>query len=260
MRFGIIRQSQKMSSEPLPLSSRRDSTAIERISHTRPAVPMLSPTNHPKLRIFSERSPWPLAAVRCASPTEPEQYGGSVITASTQPSGIVRITSRQSPRMSLSTKLPPNNSLEHNTPCPLQFGSGLASVMASNCIVIIGLSAACGSSLRSANDRHIRSRQGGAGLHLPATMRIFVERLRSRRHRAFGFGCLCSSRVADFAGTLGRRICRSSISPNKALQIIRSAPLGSDILDSLNLAPCSHARILIYRSYLNFLVRPLEKV
>lgn len=113
---------------------------------------------------------------------------------------------------------------------------------------------------RSANDRHIRSRQGGAGLHLPATMRIFVERLRSRRHRAFGFGCLCSSRVADFAGTLGRRICRSSISPNKALQIIRSAPLGSDILDSLNLAPCSHARILIYRSYLNFLVRPLEKV
>ena len=43
---------------------------------------------------------------------------------------------------------PANKSLEHNTPCPSQFGSVLASAMASDCIVFIGLSAACGSSLR----------------------------------------------------------------------------------------------------------------
>jgi hypothetical protein len=95
--FGTMRQSQNTSSEPLPRSSLIDSKAIARSRNTSPAVPMLSPTNQPKREMFSERRPWPFDCDRLDSETLPLQYGGSVITASIEPSGMRAMTCSASP-------------------------------------------------------------------------------------------------------------------------------------------------------------------
>src|SRR5512142_677630 len=73
------------------------------MSQLMPAVVMLSPANQPMFRLVSERRPMPIAAFLPASEKPPEQYGGSVTTASTPES--VGSTSRQSARYSVASPI-----------------------------------------------------------------------------------------------------------------------------------------------------------
>lgn len=95
-RFESCRQSVNASIDPPSRRMRKDQRATCRISHAIPSEVIRSFTNHPISLTVSERRPMPAACFFPVTLNPPEQYGGSVTTASTFPS-VGRI-SRQSPR------------------------------------------------------------------------------------------------------------------------------------------------------------------